>query len=106
MERLKTWLSNLQDRLRSLSPHCQEAIRLQSKSLDQALTPWQRLGLRIHLILCKWCRRYTKQIRFLRQAAHDHPDRLTEASTHSLSAEARARIKRSLTDDNQSRPPS
>jgi predicted anti-sigma-YlaC factor YlaD len=56
----------------------------------------QRIGLRIHLILCKWCRRYGRQIGFLRSAAKqqlDHEDCLPEQS---LRAEARERMKRAL----------
>jgi len=41
-----------------LSPGCREASRLQSEALDQPLSLPQRLGLRLHLLICKWCRRY------------------------------------------------
>ena len=78
--------------LGGLSPSCKEAARLQSESLDRRLAFSQRLGLRIHLALCKWCRRYGKQITFLRSAAHDHPDELTEIVPQKLSAESRSRI--------------
>ena len=61
-----------------LSPSCKQAIRLQSAALDHKLPLRQRLGLRIHLLLCKWCRRYGKQITFLRSVARQptHEDRL------------------------------
>ena len=52
-----------------LSPNCRQASRLQSEALDHKLPVLQRVGLRIHLLLCKWCRRYGKQIRFLRDAS-------------------------------------
>ena len=82
-----------------LSPSCKAATRLQSEALDHPLTPVQRFGLRMHLILCKWCRRYGKQIRFLRRAAHEHPERVAEASPSSLSPEAHQRLKRALRDE-------
>ena len=81
---------------RVLSPTCRDASRLQSEALDGRLTMTQRWGLRLHLLLCKWCRRYGRQISFLRQAAHEHPDELTEASGKPLTAESRERIKRRL----------
>jgi hypothetical protein len=84
--------------VRALSPNCKEAIRLQSDALDRPL-PWlQRVGLRIHLVLCVWCARYAKQVKFLHAAAqqcdHDH------AAKPVMPAEARARIKRRLQSEN------
>jgi len=59
----------------------------------------QRFGLRVHLLLCKWCRRYGKQITFLRNAAHEHPDEMAESVPQKLSTEARERIKQRLQAD-------
>jgi hypothetical protein len=89
-------MKSVAGRIAELSPSCREAARLQSMALDSALTLRQRLGLRIHLLLCKWCRSYGKQIRFLRDAAHRHPDEMMEAAPATLSDEARARIKKTL----------
>ena len=99
MERQNNFLGTLKKGLRTISPNCREASRLQSEALDHALTPLQRFGLRIHLILCKWCRRYGKQIRFLRSAAHEHPDEVAEATSSTLSSETRERLKRALRDE-------
>src|SRR6266705_6520899 len=79
-----------------LSPNCKAVTRLQSEALDRKLPLRQRFGLRVHLLLCKWCRRYGKQITFLRSAAHEHLDELAEPIPQKLSAEARDRIKRRL----------
>lgn len=68
--------------------------------LDHPLPLLKRLGLWLHLLICKWCRRYGKQIRFLREAAHDHHEELTEATAQKLSNDARERIKRRLQDKN------
>jgi len=59
----------------------------------------RRVGLWLHLLICKWCRRYGKQIRFLHNAAHSHPEALTEAITQKLSLEAKERIKRRMQDE-------
>jgi hypothetical protein len=82
--------------VRTLLPSCRDASRLQSEALDRPLTGWQRFGLVLHLAVCKWCRRYGRQLRFLRHAAHEHPEQLDDATPHSLSAEARERLKASL----------
>lgn len=79
-----------------LSPDCQAAARWQSEALDRKL-PWRRrLGLRVHLALCKWCRRYGKQIAFVRDAAHSHPDQMAESAPQRLSAQAREQIRQKL----------
>jgi hypothetical protein len=99
MEFLKRAAAALKTGLHTLSPNCREASRLQSDALDQPLSLPRRFGLRLHLLICKWCRRYGKQIRFLRQAVHEHPDELSEAVPRSLSPEARERLKQTLRDD-------
>src|SRR6266481_1570518 len=82
--------------LADLSPGCKTAARLQSEALDRKLPLRQRFGLRVHLLLCKWCRRYEKQIIFLRNAAHEHPDEMAEPAPKKLSVEARERIRKQL----------
>jgi predicted anti-sigma-YlaC factor YlaD len=82
-----------------LSPNCREATRLQSEALDRSLGLGQRIGLRIHLILCQWCRRYGKQIGFLRSAAHRHEEHEQSLPPQSLRPEARERIKRRLREE-------
>ena len=94
------WLTNIAKTLTrglaDLSPNCKAASRLQSEALDRKLPLRQRFGLRAHLLLCKWCRRYGKQITFLRDAAHEHPDKMAEPVPQRLSDEARERIKHRL----------
>ena len=81
----------------ALSPTCKQAARLQSVALDRTLTPVERFGLRSHLLFCKWCRAYGKQIRFLSAAAKEHASDDDQPSPQpALSSEARERIKRSL----------
>jgi len=96
MKWLGTILKNLFRGAGELSPSCREAARLQSQVLDHPLPIRQRIGLRVHLMLCKWCRRYGKQIRWLRTVAYDHAEELSEAAPQRLSAEARERIKQRL----------
>ena len=96
MQKLKKLVSAFKTGLRMLSPDCREASRLQSEALDHPLSLPQRLGLRLHLLFCKWCRRYGKQIRFLRQAVHEHPDEVSGGPPQGISPEARERLKRSL----------
>jgi hypothetical protein len=86
----------LKSGLGALMPSCRDASRLQSEALDRELSFSKRLGLSMHLLMCKWCRRYGKQIRFLRDAAREQSENLSEAVPQKLSSEARERIKRRL----------
>jgi hypothetical protein len=92
---MKFW-SQLKDDCGHLSLDCRQAARAQSEQLDHPLPRATRIGLWLHLVICKWCRRYGRQIRFLRQTAHEHQDELTKAGPQQLSAEARDRIKQRL----------
>ena len=87
-------MNRLSHTVRALSPDCKEAVRLQSDALERPLSFPQRMGLRIHLLLCKWCRRYGKHIAFLRIVARDC-DHVHEP-VQALPPAARERIIRSI----------
>ena len=93
---MKNMIKNLVRWLGAFSPSCKEATRLQSAALDRPLNPLETFGLRIHLALCKWCRRYGRQINSIcsvaRQHAHDDPP----SRPQGLSSEARERMKQML----------
>src|SRR5262245_21325155 len=98
MKFLKRLAAALKSACRTLSPDCREVSRLQSEAMDHSLSTLKRIGLRMHLLLCRWCRRYGKQIRFLRQAMHEHGDDVTSSTPQNLSPEARERLKQFLRD--------
>jgi len=80
----------------ALFPDCREAVRRQSEAFDRALALLQRVGLRLHLSICSWCRRSARQIRFMRDAvasSHDHAVMETSAQ---LSIAARGRLQIAL----------
>lgn len=95
------WLNKIKQAMGALSPSCREAVRLQSEVMERPLSPARRLGLKIHLVLCKWCRRYGEQIRFLRSASQRLPDH-SPASSAVLPPEARQRIQRNLDEARKS----
>ena len=96
MNRFTNLMKLLARGVADLSPSCKEAARLQSAALDRKLTFLQRFGLRFHLVLCKWCRRYAKQVTFMRSAAPEHAPDDRHSLPQVLSPEARERIKRIL----------
>ena len=76
--------------------NCKQAVLLQSEGIERELPFFQRLGLRLHLLVCKWCRRYQRQVSFLRGNEAHSSEPMRMASSGPLSAEARERIKRVL----------
>lgn len=82
-------------RLRAtLFPTCREMSRHSSHSLDAPLPFFQRLGVGLHLVFCRFCRRYRGQLKWLRQTAQ----KSTEASpvAPALSETSRSRLKQAL----------
>ena len=57
-----------QDIRRILTLTCDESTRLMSDSLDTELPYGERLAFRLHSVICLHCRRFSRQIRFLRVA--------------------------------------
>ena len=98
MQLLKSTTAAIKDGYHTLVPTCREVIRTQSDALDQSISSTKWFGLRLHLLVCKWCRRYGKQIQFLHHAASEYPDEIAESVPQKLSDEARERIKRRLKD--------
>lgn len=96
MQIIRRIVGSLITAVRNLSPTCRQASRLQSEQLDHPLPTSQRVGLRIHLLLCRWCRRYGRQLGFLRNAVRvqDENSHLPENAT--LSSDARERMKRAV----------
>jgi hypothetical protein len=82
--------------LSALCVDCRGASLAQSEMLDHPLPTARHIGLRLHVILCAWCRRYGRQLRFLHRAAQQHPEELSQVSPHTLPPAAKERIKRSL----------
>ena len=72
---------------------CKEVSKLVSESLEHPLPFRQRMGVRLHLMMCSMCRVYQKQTLQLREALRTYARR--EPSEH-LSKEARQRIKNAL----------
>jgi hypothetical protein len=94
---MKVW-QRISSTVKTLLMSCREASRAQSELIDHELPASRRLGLRLHLFVCRLCRRYGRQIRFLHDAANHQPERLSEAVPRGLSDGARQRIKQTLTD--------
>ena len=85
-EKWRRWLAEI-------SPTCHQATQAQSKHLDGHLCGSGRVGLWIHLVICRWCRRYDRQIRKIRDHLRAHPEEADDRSQQGLSPEVKERIK-------------
>jgi len=76
---------------------CREISRLVSMSMDERLTLYQRTGLRLHLLMCRYCTRYRRQLFFLRELMHRY-SRLCDTRSQEvrLPPETRDRIREKL----------
>jgi hypothetical protein len=84
---MKLWIFN-----------CQQVSRLVSKSMDRKLPLIQKMGIRFHLMMCRLCSNYRRQLIFMRrllQISRQHED--TSKSDLHLPLNARERIQKELT---------
>lgn len=84
---------------------CKEATRLISESLEHALPFHKRMALRFHLMMCRFCARFEKQIIFLREVfkrygKQEQAEDTISADSPCLSPEAHERMKRRIEQDN------
>ena len=78
-------------------PSCSEAARLASRSMDEKLSRPCRFGLWLHHKMCRLCRCYANQVKFVRDAAGccEEKSPLPEKKD-CLSKSAKDRLKREL----------
>jgi hypothetical protein len=78
---------------------CREISKLVSESMERDLPLRQRLGVHVHLMMCRLCFGFARQLRLLRRGARENPERLGPeegAPDAGLPEEARERIKAAL----------
>ena len=81
---------------------CREISKLVSESMEHDLPFRTRMQLWMHLAMCRMCAGFARQLRLLRRAVREHPERLDldeSAPEARLPEEARDRIKAALRDD-------
>ena len=77
---------------------CQQATRLVSERQDRPLRGRERVGLWVHLMMCRFCRAFERQLAYLQAIARRHTEAGLASGGPALSAEAKARLKDSLAD--------
>lgn len=81
--------------LARITPTCQDATGLLSESMDRTLPRQTRIALAVHLLICRGCRAYRRQLLRIR-------DTLSEAGDKSqLPADSKERLKQAFRDKHQ-----
>jgi len=76
--------------------NCKRTSVLVSQSLDRPLTWRERWAVRLHLLICVYCRRFAQQLQWMRRAMQGWQQQVAEDSEVALSQDARDRITQQL----------
>ena len=76
--------------------NCKEASRLTSDALERPLSLPEKIGVYLHLLICKPCFNYKKHLKFMRKAIISAKDEVSMKPDKGLSDSARARIRQRL----------
>ncbi len=77
---------------------CKKVAQLASEALDRSLTLQEKLSMRLHLLACKLCSRYVRQLKFLKRACAN-ADEIQSRSEIRLTEDARRRIRDRLSQN-------
>lgn len=79
--------------------NCKETSKLASQMMDRTLPLKTRISIKMHVLMCRFCKRYFSQITFIREAlrlADDEVKFETESSSVRLTPEMKERIRERL----------
>ena len=82
---------------------CKQASQIISQSLDRKLTTGERFNLKLHLLICKYCKYFSQQLQTLRVAINANVSSIENDNTIEMSSEARKRIA-AMVETNQLQP--
>ncbi len=77
-------------------PSCRDVSQLISEGMDRHLPLRKRLSLRLHVSMCKYCRRYEKQLHYLHEGVDHYADPEKNTVEKSLPPAARERLEKAL----------
>lgn len=71
---------------------CKQTSQLISQSLDRKLTLRERFALLLHLILCKFCKRFSQQLQIIRVSMKSLVDEVEKNDAILMPSDAKERI--------------
>ena len=78
------------------TPNCAEMSRLASQTLEGPIPLQIWFKMKLHYVICVWCKRYSKHLNFLHEAAPHLDEHSGLLSNRTLSAAAKQRIVQRL----------
>lgn len=73
---------------------CKEVSQLVSESMDRPVLMSEALEMKMHLIMCKFCSRFKKQLQSIRKTVRENADLIEEVGERAkLCSEAKERLK-------------
>lgn len=75
---------------------CKQASQLLSQSLDRPLNRGERFGLRLHLLICKFCKRFWQQVVVIQNAIRLEVKMTEQNEEIKLSKDAVQRITQAI----------
>ena len=84
-----------------LTPSCDIITHKISKSMDHNISMRERLQIKLHILGCKLCKRYQKQLTTLNDAFENYAQDETTDQKDTLSDEARQKIKKILSNQSE-----
>jgi len=78
------------------TPTCPEVVRILSLGMDKELSLLMRIKLRVHYLMCSFCKRYMKQLKYMRAVSREFPHKIGEVSDATLPAAAKEQMKTAL----------
>ncbi|OYY50347.1 MAG: hypothetical protein B7X95_01065 [Methylophilaceae bacterium 17-44-8] len=76
--------------------NCKQTSQLVSQSLDRRLSLQERFALRLHLLLCKYCKRFYQQFLAMRSGLQRMTQSIEEDTQLLMPSESKARIAKAL----------
>jgi len=78
------------------TPTCPEVVRILSEGMERKLSLGMRIKLRIHFLMCSFCERYMKQLKYIREVSSKFPEKIGDVSEAKLPDDAKERMKSAL----------
>lgn len=76
--------------------NCKQASQLISKSLDRQLSWRERFAIRFHLFICKYCKRFSLQLKSVHNALNRMSQSIENDQDIKLPSETKNRIAHSI----------
>lgn len=76
-------------------PNCEHVSKLTSQALDEPMTSRQKMGMKIHMLFCEFCRNNSEQLQLIRtmiQTKKKSKEKKEETKDQAMSSDAKNRI--------------